>query len=362
MSDNYDQFKTIMEENTKGHKVEIRYGESMTEGLPAVRLFIYRDYPLPGHLTVVTYGLSLANHQDWSEAKPELMICINTTDDPNWIGVIGMLADTGRKEGLAFEEGFSLLFNFPIGKSTGMKGLRVGGPAKLLVNPIALSDRRIVIKNVYPIYSGETDVIATDGWQRFVERVSENRLTDVKRADLSGGAGPDVQLSNEKLRELLSSVVLESIRELKRQGLVHQSDYYDGGMYSGPNFEGMLWIVTDIAVLLMSKVTKEVIVRGVTPPLMGQGCPRVLVSSVVDLVDLKLSPYAEVANLKPGHHDEKFFKLSWFRQSVSEFVAAKGAPESSGQKRVKGSNVKIEPDPAEESSERKKRWWEVWRK
>jgi tetratricopeptide (TPR) repeat protein len=187
MSDTYDQFKTIMEENTNGHEVEIRYGESMTEGLPAVRLFIYRDYPLPGHLSVVTYGLSLAYHKNWSEAKPELMICVNTIDDPNWIGVLGMLADTGRKEGLALEEGFSVLFNFPIGKSTRMKGLCVGGPAKLPLNPIVFSDRRIVIKSVYPIYSGETDIIAGDSLQGFAQRVGEDRLCDVKRPDLSGG-------------------------------------------------------------------------------------------------------------------------------------------------------------------------------
>lgn len=137
MNESYDQFKTIMEENTNGHEVEIRFGEAISKDFPAVRLFVYRDYPKPRHLTVVTYGLSHANHEKWSAAKPELMLCVNS-DDFNWVGAVGFIADVGREQKMDFTEGMTVAFNHPISPSSGMQVLCVGAPAKLLVNPIDL--------------------------------------------------------------------------------------------------------------------------------------------------------------------------------------------------------------------------------
>lgn len=56
------------------------------------------------------------------------------------------------------------------------------------MHTLHLIGRRIVIKTVYPVYLGETDIIGEDGWQRFVERVGKDHLNDVGRPDLSGGA------------------------------------------------------------------------------------------------------------------------------------------------------------------------------
>lgn len=198
MQDSYDEFKTIMEENFGGHPVEIRYGESMSKMLPAVRIFAYRDYPRDGWQTCVTYGLSLANHKEWTDAKPELTLCVNS-NDPRWIGVTGFIADVSRGK-MPCSDGQVLTFNYPLSEETQMQGLLVGGSAQFSINPIPLPDRKVLIRNLYPIYMGESDLIEDKGWKIFVERIGEDGLRDIRRPDLSVGAESTIEKEMKKKR------------------------------------------------------------------------------------------------------------------------------------------------------------------
>jgi len=185
MSADYDEFKTIMDENVDGHPVDIRYGESMTEGLPAVRILKYDDYPRPGFKTAVTYGLSLADHPEsphWTDSKPELSICVRSAHDM-WGGLIGLMADVFRGD-RPVEPGKRLTFNFPMNEHTHMDGIMVGGPAPFPMNPIALTTRKILIRSAYPIYRSEGTVIDSDGWERFLERIGQDALFDPWRPSL----------------------------------------------------------------------------------------------------------------------------------------------------------------------------------
>jgi hypothetical protein len=199
MNECYEQFKTIMEENTNGHEVEIRYGEPISKIYPAVRLFTYTGFPKPGLNTIVTYGISLANHKNWVSEKPELMLTINSMDKRRWLGLLGLFSDVGRDES-AFDAGSCFAVNYRISEDSAMQGFCIGEAAKLPVNPIVLTDRRVIIRMAIPIYIGESEMAAGDKYRDFLKRIGESRFHDVKRPDLSGGPG----IHPSKVQKVLS--------------------------------------------------------------------------------------------------------------------------------------------------------------
>lgn len=190
MNEPYDQFKTILEENTHGHKVEIRYaGEALNSKYPAIRLFEYTDYPKNGLLTTVTYGISYAAHDQWNLNKPEFMLTVNSKD-LRWPGILGLVADL-RRDKSEFKEGYCCCSLSPIVESSKMQGLCFGGPVNMPINPISLSDRRILIRMAFPIYLGEIKIINNEGVSQFIQKVGSENLTDIMRQDLSNGATPE---------------------------------------------------------------------------------------------------------------------------------------------------------------------------
>jgi hypothetical protein len=182
-NEDYEQFKTIMEENTAGHDVEIRYGVPHSKIYPAVRLFYYDGFPKPDLITIVTYGISLAKHKDWSLEKPEVMLTVNSKS-PNWMGFVGLFSDVARDES-AYGPGDCFTVNFPVSDDSEMQGFCIGGPARLPINPITLSDKNVIIRSAIPIYIGEAKIAAGDKWESFFSRVGESHLHDVRRPDLS---------------------------------------------------------------------------------------------------------------------------------------------------------------------------------
>jgi hypothetical protein len=191
MNDNYDKFKTIMEENTNGQKVEIRYRESDTPGVSSdFFTFVYVDFPRTSLFTAVTYGVSLANHEDWSDTKPEFMLT-TASSNQKIPGMLAFVSDNLRGKD-PFKDGFCVVFNYPICEETDMKGVCFGGAAELPVNPIPLNNRKILVRRAFLIYEGEAEMISKVGWKAFVEQVGKDRITDIKRTDLSGGAKMDM--------------------------------------------------------------------------------------------------------------------------------------------------------------------------
>lgn len=66
-------------------------------GLPRVMVMGYRGLPQPGMCTAVTYGVSLAAHEEWQIGKPELTITV-ASDDESWGLAVGVLAEQLRGE------------------------------------------------------------------------------------------------------------------------------------------------------------------------------------------------------------------------------------------------------------------------
>ena len=47
---------------------------------PDITVFFFNDLPEEGSLTAVTCGLSGANHPDWKNGAPELIVSLDTQD------------------------------------------------------------------------------------------------------------------------------------------------------------------------------------------------------------------------------------------------------------------------------------------
>jgi hypothetical protein len=73
----------------------IRQVKSSDPALPPVAIFVYKDWPEPGLITGLTFGLSAATHPDWKLGKPELMISVESTDEA-WPCAVGYIADALR--------------------------------------------------------------------------------------------------------------------------------------------------------------------------------------------------------------------------------------------------------------------------
>src|SRR6478736_7258279 len=60
---------------------------------PNVTSIVYHNVPEPGLLTSLTYGLSLADHEEWRLGRPELCISMRS-DDTTWGLAVAHLAST----------------------------------------------------------------------------------------------------------------------------------------------------------------------------------------------------------------------------------------------------------------------------
>ncbi|MEV6608657.1 suppressor of fused domain protein [Kutzneria sp. NPDC051319] len=143
--------------------------ESTKAGLPAVTVLGYQDLP-EDHLTGVTYGLSLAEHEDWVLSKPELCISVRS-DDRLWVLAVGDLAEGLRGE-CPFEYGDVINFGEPISAESAMTAFVVGPPAVLAPEDYTDidvgDDRPINIAGLYPIHDVERQYIREHGLQAFV--------------------------------------------------------------------------------------------------------------------------------------------------------------------------------------------------
>lgn len=132
--------------------------------------------------TVVTYGLSRVNHEDWKFGRPELCISVESTDDA-WQQVAGYLANQLRGE-FAFGYGQTINFGGKISQDSDMDAFLIFAPSILeredyLDIDIGL-DYKISIAGLYPIYSRELEKIEVLGLEGFLKHPNFD-LYSVKR-------------------------------------------------------------------------------------------------------------------------------------------------------------------------------------
>lgn len=96
------------------------------EGMTAL---VYRDLPEPGHLTGLTYGLSLGEHPDWRHGKPELCICVQS-DDVAWPLAMAYLAESLRGD-CPFDYGSTIAFGERVSEESAMTSFVIFAPVVL---------------------------------------------------------------------------------------------------------------------------------------------------------------------------------------------------------------------------------------
>ena len=142
---------------------------STKPSLPGVTVIAYDGVPVPGMLTAITYGLSLAEHPMWRHEKPELAISVRSLD-PAWGLVAGHLAETLRGE-CPFAYGDTIGLPQPVAPDSPLDAFVVFAPAVLDRSDylgIDVGDGVPVnIQGVYPIHAGERDFIHEHGLEEF---------------------------------------------------------------------------------------------------------------------------------------------------------------------------------------------------
>jgi hypothetical protein len=144
------------------------------EGAHKITTIIYQDLPDHGFLTALTYGLSLADHPEWTLGRPELCISVRSSDE-RWGHAIGYLAST-LIHACPFGYGDTINFGEPIATDTTMTAFVVFAPAVLdradymnvLDAPPGADPADVVnIAGMYPIYDSERHFIHAEGLERF---------------------------------------------------------------------------------------------------------------------------------------------------------------------------------------------------
>ncbi|MFC4150100.1 suppressor of fused domain protein [Micromonospora mangrovi] len=145
---------------------------STREGMKGVTVIAYRH--LPADLTTaLTYGVSLAEHPDWTTAGPELCVSVRSGDD-RWAWAVGHLGESLRGR-CPFRYGNTIDFGERIAPESDMTAFVVGPPSV-----IETADRRVDVGGpgheghdivqlvgMYPIHAAERHYILDHGVEPF---------------------------------------------------------------------------------------------------------------------------------------------------------------------------------------------------
>mgnify|MGYP003606890248 CR=1 FL=1 len=144
--------------------------DSLEENLPGVTTIVYENVPEKGMITSFTYGLSLGNHPDWKNGRPELTLTVKS-DNFSWARVSGYLANWLRNK-CPFSYGDPINFQEKIADDSEMDGFLVFAPSifknKSDYDNLDIgANYKIYIKGIYPIYSSEIEVMPKLGFEKF---------------------------------------------------------------------------------------------------------------------------------------------------------------------------------------------------
>ena len=144
--------------------------ESTHAGLKGLTAITYLNLPEPGLLTAVTYGLSLADHSEWRFGKPELSICVRSSD-LIWARTMALIAEQLRSQ-CPFSYGNTLNFDEPISKDSALDGFAIFAPLAIERDDakVDVGDKLpIHIVGCYPTHSSERRFIGEKGLEAFWE-------------------------------------------------------------------------------------------------------------------------------------------------------------------------------------------------
>jgi hypothetical protein len=160
--------------------------DSSRPGQKGITAIVYEDVPEPGHLTGLTYGLSLSEHPEWRHGKPELLISVDSSDDL-WALAVADVAENLRGRA-AFSYGETINFGEPISPESEMSAFVVFAPAVLdredFLDIDVGDELPVHIAGVYPIHQQERLWILEHGLEAFWK--SDWDRYDVRRAPAVG--------------------------------------------------------------------------------------------------------------------------------------------------------------------------------
>lgn len=138
-----------------GNADSLRKIDSSHPELPPVVCFIYHDRPRAGMTTTVTYGLSEASHPNWTESKPELIVCVNSPDE-SWGLAVTELAEHLRGQH-AFADGELFELDGPIVADSEMAGFVAHAPRADMTaeTQLTLPGKTIRFIAMYPVFECE---------------------------------------------------------------------------------------------------------------------------------------------------------------------------------------------------------------
>jgi Suppressor of fused protein (SUFU) len=142
--------------------------ESTSPGHAGVTAIGYRDLPEDGLLLGFTYGLSLAHQDEWRHGRPELSICVRSTD-PAWVLAIAHLAERLRHD-CPFSYGNTVNFGEPVASESALDGFVVFAPLALEEADAWVEvgdDHPIHVAGMYPTYASERQFITQNGLEAF---------------------------------------------------------------------------------------------------------------------------------------------------------------------------------------------------
>jgi len=127
----------------------------------------YDHVPHAGHMTAFSFGLSSAIHREWTHGRPELMISVKSMDHA-WALCMGEIIKNKRDSTL-FEYGTVLHFGERIVAGCALTSFFVFASTLLdeAQRTLELSDRRINIAQMYPMYPSEAQLLRDIGAERF---------------------------------------------------------------------------------------------------------------------------------------------------------------------------------------------------
>lgn len=156
------------------------YGITDKDEGPQIFVAIFDDLPETNHTTSYSFGLSSAEHPEWKYSRPELIISVHSMDN-SWGLAMGEIIKLNRVNS-TFEYGTIFNFGEQISDDSDMSAFFVF--ANSLYDEgedtIELTDRKIQLSQLYPIYREEIDIIKKIGAEFFFSK-PEIDFYDVKR-------------------------------------------------------------------------------------------------------------------------------------------------------------------------------------
>lgn len=177
MTTRVERFLAHLDRVSGGIEPDFSQYASSNPGLKSVTVVSYADVPAPGHITAVTYGVSLAGHPEWTEGSAELVVAV-ASKDLGWVSALGVVAERLRGD-CPFAYGDTINYGRPIAADTKMTAFVCFAPtvlkkedyARIDVSPPGHDGHDLIwITGLYPVYQSEREFIHDQGLEAFWRR------------------------------------------------------------------------------------------------------------------------------------------------------------------------------------------------